>query len=77
MSAGRWKVPYAAPGSLGGFLVVEATSREDAINAAVDKHRASRRFPRDDGTNGKTLRLTDAQRARIEYGEPEFLGGAA
>jgi len=75
--AGRWRVPYTAPGSKGGFLMVRAISREDAINKAIAKHGGSRRLPRFDGTNGQTLRLTAAQRAHIEYGEPECVGGAA
>lgn len=75
--AGRWRVPYTAPGSLGGSVTVTAVSREDAYLKVAALHRRTKRFPRpEDGANGASLRLTPAQVRRIEYGEPEFLGGA-
>lgn len=68
---GRWRVPYSAPGSRGGFLVVEAASREDAINKAIARH--SKRFNR---MGNPSWALTRAQRVAIDYGEPEFVGEA-
>lgn len=68
----RWKVPYQAPGSKGGFLVVRATSREDAINKAIETHGGCFTDP---VTGNPSWRLTPKQRASIDYGEPQVLAG--
>ncbi len=78
MSGQRWRVPYSAPGSKGGSVTVTATSREDAYLKVAALHRQTRRFPRSeaDRANGATMRLTQAQTRRIEYGEPELIDSA-
>lgn len=66
----RWKVPYQAPGSKGGFLVVHATTREDAINKAIETHGGRFTNP---VTGNSSWRLTSKQLAAIDYGEPVLL----
>jgi hypothetical protein len=63
----RWTVPYTAPGSKGGQVTVLATSREDALNAVAELHRKRSTH----GTTGDpSWRLSQRERAGIEYGEP-------
>jgi len=70
---GRWRVPYST-GASRGFLVVAATNREDAINAAIAAHGSHRRLYDGHGARRTTaIRLTPRQRAAIQYGEPEQL----
>lgn len=69
----RWRVPYST-GATHGFLIVAATGREDAINAAIATHGNSRRLYDGHGVRRTTsIRLTPRQRAAIQYGEPEQL----
>lgn len=69
-----WRVPYTAPGVIRGHLIVRATSREDAINAAVQLHgkRATNHL-----TGNPSWRLSTKSRAQIDYGEPEPANDAA
>lgn len=69
---GRWRVPYTTDATR-GFLVVTATSREDAINAAIEAHRGSRQLRGQNGDLRSRIRLTPPQRAAIQYGEPQQL----
>jgi hypothetical protein len=66
-------VPYTAPGSRGGFVVVYAASREDAINAAIELHGS--RY-QDLFSGNPSWGLTARQRAVIDYGEPVLLDAA-
>ncbi len=71
---GRWRVPYSAPGSLGGSVTVTATSREDAYTKAIAIHRKQKTLRGSAaGSKAIILRLTTAQRLHIEYGEPELI----
>ncbi len=67
----RWRVPYTTPGIKAGFLVVEAASREDAINAAVAIHTKTIRLNGLTSGPDRRIRLTPRQRALIDYGEPQ------
>ncbi len=69
---GRWSVPYTTEATR-GFLTVTATSREDAINAAIAAHGRSARLTRYGSGPDRRIRLTPRQRAAIQYGEPEQL----
>jgi hypothetical protein len=67
----RWKIPYTAPGSLGGHLIVEASDRTSAVLAAEDLHRGTFRSSK----QGPPRQFTLSTKARlaIEYGEPQRL----
>ncbi|MFF2621211.1 hypothetical protein [Oerskovia jenensis] len=67
----RWKIPYTAPGSLGGHMIVEAPDVASAVLAAEDLHRGTFRAPKQGPPRQFTL--TTKQRLAIEYGEPQRL----
>lgn len=69
----RWVVPYTAPGIIRGHLIVRASSREDAINAAIEIHA---RRSTNTVTGNPSWRLKAAERAGITYGEPAQIAEA-